>query len=220
MSPRLRFSILARDHFTCRYCGRKAPTVELHVDHVFPTSAGGEDTPDNLVTACQDCNLGKRADILPGAVPESVETARSSHWWTWSEEPLLRKYWVGQFTQESRPYWDDSDVRWWLWTIGPYIVRREVEFAADHGRCSAVGSRKAFTLLRRRCDDVATPLVDAGRYMSEITNEETYLFFHRGGEAPFDVSRLARRHHRLGLIVDRKDIAAQRQSRYLPGAAL
>jgi HNH endonuclease len=60
MSPRLRFNILKRDNFTCVYCGRKAKDdVTLHVDHIHPVSKGGTDTEDNLVTACEDCNLGK-----------------------------------------------------------------------------------------------------------------------------------------------------------------
>lgn len=56
---RLRFEILRRDSYTCRYCGAKAPDVALHVDHVIPVALGGGDTPNNLVTACEDCNMGK-----------------------------------------------------------------------------------------------------------------------------------------------------------------
>lgn len=58
-SMRLRFLILERDQFTCRYCGRKAPDVQLAVDHVVSIADGGPDAIENLVTACQDCNLGK-----------------------------------------------------------------------------------------------------------------------------------------------------------------
>lgn len=60
----MRFRVLTRDQFTCRYCGRKAPNAELHVDHVFPRSAGGKNEIENLVTACVDCNLGKSDIIL------------------------------------------------------------------------------------------------------------------------------------------------------------
>ena len=55
----LRFRILVRDRFTCRYCGRKAPDVALAVDHVKPRSQGGTSDPGNLVAACTDCNAGK-----------------------------------------------------------------------------------------------------------------------------------------------------------------
>lgn len=61
--PRLRFAVLARDGFACRYCGRTAPEVKLHVDHVTPKADGGTDHPDNLCAACSDCNQGK-SDML------------------------------------------------------------------------------------------------------------------------------------------------------------
>lgn len=53
----IRLQVLARDNYTCRYCGtRKGP---YHVDHVIPWSKGGPDTLENLVTACVKCNLTK-----------------------------------------------------------------------------------------------------------------------------------------------------------------
>src|SRR5450759_4952715 len=57
----MRFGVLQRDGFRCRYCGRpgSAPGVVLHVDHVVPLAAGGASTEDNLLTACDECNLGK-----------------------------------------------------------------------------------------------------------------------------------------------------------------
>ncbi len=61
----LRFSVLKRDDFQCKYCGRSAYEngVKLHVDHLFPRSRGGEDNKSNLITSCLECNLGK-GDIL------------------------------------------------------------------------------------------------------------------------------------------------------------
>lgn len=59
LSKKVRFEVLKRDSFTCQYCGAKAPDVILHVDHIKPVSAGGEDTLLNFVTACAPCNLGK-----------------------------------------------------------------------------------------------------------------------------------------------------------------
>jgi len=64
ISKRLRFEVLQRDNFTCRYCGAFAPFVRLEADHVQPRSRGGKDIPENLVTACRDCNGGKSA-LLP-----------------------------------------------------------------------------------------------------------------------------------------------------------
>jgi hypothetical protein len=61
LSPSVRFEVLRLAGFTCRYCGRKAPQVELQVDHVIPVAKGGENALSNLVAACADCNLGKAA---------------------------------------------------------------------------------------------------------------------------------------------------------------
>ncbi len=59
LSKRLRFEILRRDHFTCQYCGKRAPEAELHIDHRVSVLHGGTNDRLNLVTACIDCNLGK-----------------------------------------------------------------------------------------------------------------------------------------------------------------
>lgn len=72
VSTRTRFEVLKRDGYVCRYCGRGAPSVVLHVDHVKPRSRGGRDTWANLVTACQDCNLGKAHIPLPVTVERLV----------------------------------------------------------------------------------------------------------------------------------------------------
>lgn len=69
MGSKLRFQILHRDNFTCRYCGRQAPDVALHVDHVIPVSQGGLTEPENLVAACEECNFGKKDALLTGPAP-------------------------------------------------------------------------------------------------------------------------------------------------------
>lgn len=66
VSKRLRFEILRRDNYTCRYCGITAGETELHVDHVVPVALGGKNEPTNLVTACEPCNTGK-SSIAPDA---------------------------------------------------------------------------------------------------------------------------------------------------------
>lgn len=59
MSKKLRFEVFKRDSFTCQYCGRSAPDVILHVDHIHPVSEGGTNDTINLITSCFDCNSGK-----------------------------------------------------------------------------------------------------------------------------------------------------------------
>lgn len=79
VSRRLRFEILRRDGYTCRYCGASAPDVTLTVDHVVPVALGGGDEPNNLVTACRDCNAGK-SSIAPDAELVADVDATSDRW--------------------------------------------------------------------------------------------------------------------------------------------
>lgn len=60
---KLRFEIFKRDGFRCVYCGATPVQKVLRIDHVVPVADGGDNSADNLVTACHDCNSGK------GAVP-------------------------------------------------------------------------------------------------------------------------------------------------------
>ena len=49
--------VFLRDRFTCQYCGKK--TQDLTLDHVVPRRQQGSHTWDNVVTACNRCNLRK-----------------------------------------------------------------------------------------------------------------------------------------------------------------
>lgn len=51
-----RKNILKRDNHRCQYCGA---TTNLTIDHIIPKSRGGEETWENLVTACIKCNNKK-----------------------------------------------------------------------------------------------------------------------------------------------------------------
>lgn len=60
ISVSVRFKVLKRDKFTCVYCGGKpSQGYTLHVDHIIPKSKGGSNELNNLVTACEICNIGK-----------------------------------------------------------------------------------------------------------------------------------------------------------------
>lgn len=73
VSKRLRYEILRRDNFACRYCGATAPDAPLRVDHVIPRALGGTDVPTNLVTACEPCNSGKTSSLPTGATVGDVD---------------------------------------------------------------------------------------------------------------------------------------------------
>lgn len=59
VSVRVRFEVFKRDNFTCRYCGRRPPDVELALDHLIPVADGGTNDDENLVCSCDACNAGK-----------------------------------------------------------------------------------------------------------------------------------------------------------------
>lgn len=56
----LRFFVFQRDNFKCRYCGVSSQQAPLQVDHVVAIANGGDHHHTNMVTACRECNLGKR----------------------------------------------------------------------------------------------------------------------------------------------------------------
>lgn len=57
--PISRRTVLARDHYTCQYCGEQPGRTQLTIDHVIPRSRGGETCWENVVTACGPCNRRK-----------------------------------------------------------------------------------------------------------------------------------------------------------------
>ncbi|HRD71777.1 MAG TPA: HNH endonuclease [Aquimonas sp.] len=52
-------ALFARDRHLCLYCGGQFNRYELTRDHVIPTSRGGRDVWQNVVSACLPCNLRK-----------------------------------------------------------------------------------------------------------------------------------------------------------------
>jgi 5-methylcytosine-specific restriction endonuclease McrA len=52
-----RKAVLARDSWTCQYCGQARPG--LTVDHVVPRSRGGKSVWENIVASCGPCNRRK-----------------------------------------------------------------------------------------------------------------------------------------------------------------
>ncbi|MBI3912654.1 MAG: HNH endonuclease [Chloroflexi bacterium] len=57
--PLSRRTVLARDLYTCQYCGGRPHKTELTIDHVIPRSRGGTTLWENVVTACGPCNRRK-----------------------------------------------------------------------------------------------------------------------------------------------------------------
>ena len=72
-----RRNIMKRDNHTCQYCGRKS---DLTLDHVMPRSRDGNDTWENLVTACNTCNV-KKGSLTPAEakMPLKIKPYRPIH---------------------------------------------------------------------------------------------------------------------------------------------
>lgn len=71
ISKKLRFEVFKRDVFKCQYCGSEPSKVVLEIDHIHPVSKGGKSNIDNLITACFDCNRGKK-DISLTLSPQNT----------------------------------------------------------------------------------------------------------------------------------------------------
>jgi hypothetical protein len=60
-TPKVRMSILKRDKYRCRICGRSPSNhedIELHVHHITPFGQRGVTHGDNLITLCHTCHKG------------------------------------------------------------------------------------------------------------------------------------------------------------------
>lgn len=86
ITARLRFEVFKRDGFRCVYCGI-GPEGRLELEHRRARANGGDDTRDNLTTACFLCNRGKadipldRRDELPVEIAEKVAFRRGESAW-------------------------------------------------------------------------------------------------------------------------------------------
>lgn len=96
LSKKIRFEIFKRDGFKCQYCGKTPPDVVLEIDHIQPTSIDKNDDINNLLTACFDCNRGKR-DIplqkIPFTLSQNLEILQE-------KEIQLKEY--NQFIKKIR----------------------------------------------------------------------------------------------------------------------
>ena len=64
--------VFLRDKFTCQYCGKKVP--DLTLDHVVPRRQHGSHTWENVVAACNRCNL-RKAGRTPAEANMLLKTA-------------------------------------------------------------------------------------------------------------------------------------------------
>lgn len=77
--PTLRRAVIAAHGYWCVYCNDKATSA----DHILPTALGGDESPRNLVAACQPCNSTKGRKRLPLLVESEMRML------AWVAEPLV-----------------------------------------------------------------------------------------------------------------------------------
>lgn len=72
---RLRYLIFCRDKFTCIYCGKSSieDGVKLNMDHIIPYSINKNNSIDNLITSCKECNFQKSSYLLPDDIKDRIQ---------------------------------------------------------------------------------------------------------------------------------------------------
>ena len=69
-----RVKIYERDNYHCTYCGKQLTRFTATLDHITPVSEGGDNSADNLKTACLQCNSRKTARPLGDFLAEKFPT--------------------------------------------------------------------------------------------------------------------------------------------------
>jgi 5-methylcytosine-specific restriction endonuclease McrA len=105
-----RKNIYLRDKSKCQYCGRRAPTKELNLDHIIPISRGGRSTWENVVCCCVPCN-SRKGDRLPHEVAmKLVKEPKKPRW-----HPLVKL----SFTSGRYEVWRNFlDLAYWNVELG------------------------------------------------------------------------------------------------------
>jgi hypothetical protein len=65
-----RVKVFERDSYQCRYCKKQLTRFSATLDHIKPVSKDGDNSFDNLITACLDCNSRKNKRLLSDFLAE------------------------------------------------------------------------------------------------------------------------------------------------------
>lgn len=93
--------LFARDHYSCQYCGRHRSELGhrefLTRDHLLPMCRGGDNTWDNVLTACTRCNHRKGNQTPEEAHMKPLRPAREPNhvelvWAVRKVTPIQAKY--------------------------------------------------------------------------------------------------------------------------------
>lgn len=167
VSKTLRFAIFDRDDRTCRYCGQTAPDVKITVDHVIPKTLGGRDEPENLVTACWDCNIGKgaaspSAEVVADVAEDTLRYAQlAKQAWAVRVEEIERERSYTDEASESidfpvPPEWRSSIGRFYTLGVPLEAVQEAARLASDKWQYSRSMDRFKYMcgILWNQCREV------------------------------------------------------------------
>lgn len=133
ISKSVRFAVFARDQFKCRYCGTDANSIKLVIDHIIPIKLGGSSESDNLITACEPCNQGKSAHVLPMGLSDS-ERAKINQ----EREYLIEIAKLAKRAERAKKRLRQTLVNKWCSEVGRddmncRVATMLVNFAEQHG---------------------------------------------------------------------------------------
>ena len=162
ISKGLRFRVLQRDKHTCQYCGRKAPDVELALDHLVPVAKNGTDDYENLVVSCVECNSGKSDKLIESAHGKTREEWRGELARQLKEDmrtrrerlPEVRDHWARALGRISE-YHDDAICRF-MEDYDPDWIKEAVSLAVQRrkeGRAPSNYVKYVSGILKRMAED-------------------------------------------------------------------
>lgn len=65
-----RVKVFERDSYQCHYCKKQLTRFTATLDHIKPVAEDGDNSFDNLITACLDCNSRKNKRLLSDFLAE------------------------------------------------------------------------------------------------------------------------------------------------------
>ncbi|UCF70338.1 MAG: HNH endonuclease [candidate division WOR-3 bacterium] len=89
-------NVIKRDNHQCQYCGKRAG--EMTADHILPKALGGDESWENLVCACHECNNKKGDSSLKHVGMHLMRKPRRPNYFTF----VLNEF--GNPNAEWRPY--------------------------------------------------------------------------------------------------------------------
>jgi 5-methylcytosine-specific restriction endonuclease McrA len=89
-------NIIKRDNHQCQYCGRKIGVMTT--DHIVPRALGGDDSWENLVCACLECNNRKGNRTPQQVAMRLIKMPKRPNYFTF----VLREF--GNPQDKWRPY--------------------------------------------------------------------------------------------------------------------